>query len=212
MEKMEAPRSRALNPDRFRTPEPEFPLSNQEIDWKNCETPDKSLVAIQPYSNYIDHRISSAIEGTITLTPSVARITDKRNKALNIMVLDGVLKGEELDKRRVEEARKARYKIEGGNRRMPTYYGVILKGDTRLCIAGRTQFLAQEKAKRQQALINKINRLGDYRWGITVRTAARRVKDWQEEKCIVERRYRYWMAELLHFYRTGSRILLSIDD
>jgi hypothetical protein len=212
MEKMEAPRSRALNPDRFTTPEPEFPLSNQEIDWKNCETPDKSLVAIQPYSNYIDYRISSAIEGTITLTPSVARVTDKRNKALNIMVLDGVLKGEELDKRRAEEARKARHKIEGGNRRVPTHHGVILKGDARLRIAGRAQFLAQEKAKRQQALIDKINRLGDYRWGVTARAAARRVKDWQEEKRIVERRYKCWMAELMHFHKTGSRILLSIND
>jgi hypothetical protein len=64
------------------------------------------------------------------------------------MVLDRVLKGEELDKRRVEEACKARYKIKGRNRRILTYYGVILKGDARLRIAGRAQFLAQEKAKR----------------------------------------------------------------
>ena len=146
---MEAPRSRALNPNQFRTPEPEFPLSNQEIDWKNCETPDKLLVAIQPYSNYINHRILSAIKGTITLTPSITRVTDKRNKALNIMVLDRVLKGEELDKRRAEEARKARHKIEGGNRRVPTHHGIILKGDARLRIAEKAQFLAQEKAKRQ---------------------------------------------------------------
>jgi hypothetical protein len=53
------------------------------------------------------------------------------------MVLDRVLKREELDKRRVEKARKARYKIEEGNRCMPIYYGVILKRDTRLHIAGR---------------------------------------------------------------------------
>jgi hypothetical protein len=58
------------------------------------------------------------------------------------MVLDRVLKGEELDKRRVEEARKARHKIEGGNRRVPTHHGVILKGDARLRIARRAQFLA----------------------------------------------------------------------
>jgi hypothetical protein len=31
------------------------------------------------------------------------------------MILDKVLKGEELDKRRIKEARKARYKIKGGN-------------------------------------------------------------------------------------------------
>jgi hypothetical protein len=53
------------------------------------------------------------------------------------MVLDRVLKGEELDKRRVEEAYKARYKIKGGNRCIPIYYRVILKGDTRLYIIGR---------------------------------------------------------------------------
>jgi hypothetical protein len=212
MEKMEAPRSKTLNPDRFATPEPEFPSSSQEMDWKSCVTPDKSLIAIQPYSDYIDYRISSAIQGTIPLTPSVAHVTDKRNKALNIMVLDGVLKGEELDKRRAEEARKARHKIEGGNRRVSTQHGVILKGDARLRMAGRAQFLAQEKAKRQQALIDKINRLGEYRWGVTARAAARRARDWQDEKCIIMRRYRCWLAELIHFYKTGSRILLSIDD
>ena len=50
------------------------------------------------------------------------------------MVLDRVLKREELDKRKTEKARKARHKIKEGNRRVPTYYGVILKGNTRLCI------------------------------------------------------------------------------
>jgi hypothetical protein len=58
------------------------------------------------------------------------------------MALDGVLKGEELDKRRVEEARKARHKIEGGTRRVATDHGVIKKGDAKLRIAGRAAFLA----------------------------------------------------------------------
>jgi len=40
---------------------------------------------------------------------------NKWNKALNIIVLDRVLKGEELDKMRVEEAYKARHKIKGRN-------------------------------------------------------------------------------------------------
>jgi hypothetical protein len=53
------------------------------------------------------------------------------------MVLDRVFKGEELDKRRVEEAYKARYKIEEGNRYIPIYYRIILKGDTRLYITGK---------------------------------------------------------------------------
>jgi hypothetical protein len=53
------------------------------------------------------------------------------------MVLEGILKGEELDKRRVEEARKARHKIEGGARQVTTYYGIIFKGNARLRIIGR---------------------------------------------------------------------------
>jgi hypothetical protein len=163
MDTIEALTSRYLNPGRFSTPEPEYPLSTHEIDWKNYVTLDKSLATIQPYSDYINYRISSAIQGTITLTPSVARVTDKRNKALNIMALDGVLKGEELDKRRAEEARKARHKIEGGTRRVATNHGVIKKGDAKLRIAGRAAFLAQCKAKRQQGIIDKINKLGDYR-------------------------------------------------
>jgi hypothetical protein len=63
------------------------------------------------------------------------------------MVLDRVLKEEELDKRRVEEACKARYKIKKGNQYIPIYYRVILKGNTRVYITGRAQFLTQEKAK-----------------------------------------------------------------
>jgi hypothetical protein len=58
------------------------------------------------------------------------------------MALDRVLKGEELDKRRVEEARKARYKIKGGTRRVATNYKVIKKEDAKLQIARRAAFLA----------------------------------------------------------------------
>jgi len=53
------------------------------------------------------------------------------------MVMEGILKEEELDKRRAEEARKSRHKIEGGARRVATHHGVITKGDARLYIAGR---------------------------------------------------------------------------
>ena len=205
----------SLNSNRWTTPERENSPSNEEIDQKNCVTPETSLSAIQPYSDYINHQLSSAIQGTVTLTPSISRVTEKRNKALNILVLEGVLKGEELDKRRVEEARKARHKIEGGNRRVATDHGVITKRDAKLRIAGREQFLAQCKAKRQQVIIDKIQRLGDYRWGVTARAAARRTGNWWhvgEEKKIVIRRYKCWLAELMHYYETGSHTLLSVDD
>jgi hypothetical protein len=63
--------------------------------------------------------------------------------------MERILKGEELDKRRIEEARKAKHKIEKGARQVATYHGVIIKGDTRLRITRKAQYLAQEKAKRQ---------------------------------------------------------------
>jgi hypothetical protein len=47
------------------------------------------------------------------------------------------LKGEELDKRRAEEARKARHKIEGGARRVAIHHGIIIKEDARLYIIER---------------------------------------------------------------------------
>jgi hypothetical protein len=207
MQQIEAPR-RLLNPDRFKTPEPEDSL----IDWRSADTPDTTLLAIKPYSDYIDHRLKSAIEGTIPLSPTISRVIDKRNKAQNIIVLNGVLSAEQLEKHRAEAIRKARHKKEGSQRRVQTDHGVITKGDAKLRIAGRAQFLAQQKAQRQQVIIDKINKLGDYRWGVTARKAALWARHWQDYKPPVMRRYKGWMAELMHFHRTGSRMLLSIDD
>jgi hypothetical protein len=51
--------------------------------------------------------------------------------------MEGILKGEELDKRRVKEACKAKHKIEGGARQVATHYSVIIKRDTRLRIIRR---------------------------------------------------------------------------
>ena len=141
MANMEPPPD-SLNSNQWTTPERENSPSNKEIDWKNCVTPETSLSAIQPYSDYINHQLSSTIQGIVTLTLSISRVTKKRNKALNILVLEGVLKGEELDKRKVEEAHKARHKIEGGNWRVATDHGVIIKRDAKLRIAGWEQFLA----------------------------------------------------------------------
>jgi hypothetical protein len=51
--------------------------------------------------------------------------------------MERILKGEELDKRRIKEARKARYKIERGARQVAIYHGVIIKGDAKLRITRR---------------------------------------------------------------------------
>jgi hypothetical protein len=56
-----------------------------------------------------------------------------------------------------------------------------------------------------------MNKLGDYRWGVTARAAARWADYWQEYKPPVIRGYRCWMAELIHFHKTGSRMLLLLQ-
>ena len=145
------------------------------------------MVAIRPYSDYIDYCLSSAINSTIPISPTVRRVIDKRNKAQNIMTLEGVLSLEELEKKRLEEIRQLRHKRDGGSRRVQTDHGVISKGDTKLRIAGRAAFLAQEKQLHQQNIIDKINKLSEYRWGVTVRAAARRTGNWQQEKEVILR-------------------------
>jgi hypothetical protein len=125
------------------------------------------MVAIRSYSDYIDHHLSSAINGTIPISLTVVRVINKRNKVQNIMTLEGVLSLEELEKRKLEEIRKVRHKRDGRSRRVQTDHGVIQKGDAKLCIAGRATFLAQEKQLCQQSINDKIDKLGEYRWGVT---------------------------------------------
>jgi hypothetical protein len=206
MQRMEAPH-RLLNSDRFRTPEPQDPL-----DWVSIKTPDATLCAIKPYDEYIDHRLKSAVEGVVPLSPTISHVINKRNKAQNIIILNGILSTEQLEKHRAEAIRKAKHKKEGSQRRVQTDYGVITKGDGRLRIAGRAQFLAQEKARRQQVILDKVNKLADYRWGVTARAAARWAGRWQDSRAQVARKYMYWMAELMHFHSTGSCILIPMDD
>jgi hypothetical protein len=88
----------------------------------------------------------------ISLTLSVSRVIEKRNKAQNIIVLQGVLSYEELEKHKAEEKRKAKHKKEGSQRRVKILYGMIRKGDALLCIAGRKDYLEQCRAVRQQEL------------------------------------------------------------
>jgi hypothetical protein len=195
--------------NRFQTPEEE----EQEVfreKWANCQTPELKLPAIQKLSTYIDSRLSGAIDGSIPLTPTVARVLDKRNKAQNIMALNGTLASEELEKRRAEEARKARHKRDGGQRRIATEYGTIKAGDARLRICGRAQFIQQKKDERLRQYNTRIEREGYKRWGIISRAAARRGRSWEPRDKDVLRRYKHWMAELLYFHRTGSCTLLLI--
>ena len=186
MQRMEASH-RLLNSDPFRTPEPED--SWTVTDWVSVKTQDTTLDAIKPYSDYIDHHLKSAVEGAIPLSPTVFHVINKRNKVQNIIILNGILCKEQLKKHCAEAIRKARHKKKRSQPRVQTDYGVITKRDGKLRIAGRAQFLAQEKAKRQQVILDKMNKLGDYRWGVTACAAARWTGCWQNSKAGVAHKY-----------------------
>lgn len=96
----------------------EMPELVTELEWSSCDTPRLRLPDIQIYSAYIDSRLSSAIDGSIPLTPTIARLVAKRNKGQTIIALNGALALEELEKRRVTEARKTRHKRDAGQRRI----------------------------------------------------------------------------------------------
>ena len=50
---------------------------------------------------------------------------------------------------------------------------MIRKGDALLRIAHKKEYLEQCRAVQQQELQTKIDKLGGYRWGVTVRAAVR---------------------------------------
>jgi hypothetical protein len=70
-------------------------------------------------------------------TPSVAWAIEKRNKALNIMVLDRATAKEELFKKQAEETEKVRRKSKGN--RTVQKYGTIYAGDARLKTIARNE-------------------------------------------------------------------------
>jgi hypothetical protein len=80
-----------------------------------------------------------------------------------------------------------------------------------LRIAGRKEYLEQCRAVRQQELQAKIDKLGGYRWGVTARAAVRWSKQWKEKDVEVRHQYHQLLVELIHYYKTGNRILIVID-
>ena len=63
------------------TPEPELVpviLLERLLDFSLCQTP-RTLIAHEHYSSYINSRLASAIDKTIELSPTVARVIEKRD-------------------------------------------------------------------------------------------------------------------------------------
>jgi hypothetical protein len=86
---------------------------SNRMNWATHVTLARNMLSIQAYSNYIGQRIEDSITKAIQLTPSIARAIEKRNKAPNIMVLDGATAKEELFKKQAEETEKVRCKSKG---------------------------------------------------------------------------------------------------
>jgi hypothetical protein len=86
----------------------------------------KTLIQHKQFSSYINNRLASVINKTIELSPIVARVIEKRDKEAKIMLLNGILIEEELQKRKEAELAKLRRKK--GNRTVQQY-GTIRVGD-----------------------------------------------------------------------------------
>jgi hypothetical protein len=83
-----------------------------------------------------------------------------RGKAQLTISFNGTLALEELEKRRAEEARKARHERDGGQWRVASDYSVIKAGDARLRICGRERYLEQKRVHRAQKIGDRADKLG----------------------------------------------------
>jgi hypothetical protein len=117
------------------TPEPEVILEEHLLDISLRPTP-TTLIAHEQFSSYINDRLVSTINKTIELSPTVARVIEKRDKGAKIMLLNSVLIGEELQQRKEAEVAKIRRKQ--GNRQVQQY-GTIRVGDARLKLMARDE-------------------------------------------------------------------------
>ncbi len=198
MQEMEGPRvhQKAHTPYSCTTPELESEPKSPSNKWENAQTPALKLSAIEPYTHYINSRLADAISGTLDLTPTVGRVIEKRDKAQNILALNGTLAEEELQKRRLEEQKKARYKAEGAQRRVPQTIGLVKKGDISLRIAGREEYVAQQKEIQSQEWDKKYTQRNLYRLGVTARAAVRWQRRWQDENEAKKRQYTLVLEEL----------------
>src|SRR5450432_919755 len=129
------------------TPERELePIISIKEDFSLCQTL-RNLIACEKYSSYINSRLASVIDNSLELSPTVARVIEKRDKGTKILLLSGILAREELDSKKDAELEKLRRKQ--GNRKVQQY-GTILVGDARLKVIAR-----DEAAERRIELYNE---------------------------------------------------------
>jgi hypothetical protein len=128
----------------FNPPEPMTPSRNPEFDFTECCTPTNNSALINRYSKYIDLRIQRGISGEQVVSPTLARVIEKRDKARRIANINGKLAKNELHQRHEADKDKARRRL--GNKQVQKY-GVISLGDGRLRTANRNEEEDEYKIK-----------------------------------------------------------------
>ena len=116
-----------------------------EVDFTCIRTPNSPLM-YQACTDFIERRLAQSITNELILTPTVARVIEKREKASKIAKLSGQLAIEELYKKRQAELEKVRPNGE----RTVQQFGTITVGDARLKVIARNE--AEEAAKECIAL------------------------------------------------------------
>jgi hypothetical protein len=119
--------------------EPTYPttLENQvEFNFANCCTPTLQMGEITKYSQYINMRIKLSIQTRCPPTPTVARVYEKRDKALHAIAYAGKLAEEELFAKAA--AKKAKLQRKAGNRHIQRYCTIIVSNG-RLRVAAQNE-------------------------------------------------------------------------
>lgn len=110
------------------------------IDKANPTTPKRGK-EYDAYEVYVNERLANAIAQKVDITPSVARVSEKRMKAARKFALDAALMEEELHARKAQDMRKVKY-----SDRHVQKYGVIYADDARLTVMKRNEKEEAEKA------------------------------------------------------------------
>jgi hypothetical protein len=158
----------------FSTPEQQLQPDNSEdelyfeVDFKTVCTP-YSLHMYKACSEYIDMKLLQSIEHGLSLSPTVAQVIEKREKALKTAKLSGQLAIEELYKKRQAELDKVRPNGE----RTVQQFGTILVGDARLQVSARNDTEEQAKEALRLKKETSLRKKQEYREGVAKRKAER---------------------------------------
>jgi hypothetical protein len=161
-------------------PGPQTPVPEKYINWSLAATPPLDLRWINDYSKYVHDRISSCIVNSLPVSPTITRVIQKRDKALQAMALVGAQATEELKRLKKNDMERERLKADN---RLITRIGPICAGDARLRAATDEHSRAALKLTEAERLAKNEKKLESaalHRW--LRETKASQRKEIDEEK------------------------------